>query len=312
MTDPEQLRFDGRVALVTGAGGGLGRAHALLLAERGAAVVVNDLVSPTMGGQQHDAGPAERVAAEIRAAGGAALSNSDSVTTREGGTRMVQAAIDEFGQLDILVNNAGIIRNRTFLNIGPDELEPVLDVHLKGAFFVTQPAYEHMKSRKYGRIVNTSSGSGLFGSFGQSAYAAAKMALVGLTKTLALEGGRYGIATNAVAPGALTRMTGDVLGDDSPAAELLGRSGSSLEAMMGPHQVAPVVAYLSHEDCSLNGETLSAAGGRVARLFVAAARGVKHDTLLLEDVAAEIETIVDETGYIVPRDVDQELGLLFR
>ena len=163
MTDSEQLRFDGQVALVTGAGGGLGRAHALLLAERGAAVVVNDLGSPTMGGQEHDAGPAERVAAEIRSAGGTALSNSDSVTSREGGARMVQAAIDEFGQLDIVVNNAGIIRNRTFLNIGPDELEPVLDVHLKGAFFVTQPAYEHMKSRTYGRIVNTSSGSGLFG-----------------------------------------------------------------------------------------------------------------------------------------------------
>ncbi len=305
-----ELRFDGEVALVTGAGGGLGRAHALLLADRGAAVVVNDLGSPTMGGQEHDEGPAHNVVAEIRAAGGTAVANSDTVATREGAGRMVRQALDEFGQLDIVVNNAGIIRNRTFLNIGPDELEPVLDVHVKGTFFVTRPAYEHMKSRGYGRIVNTSSGSGLFGSFGQSAYAAAKAAIMGFTKTLALEGKRYGIAVNAVAPGALTRMTGDVLGDDSPVAQLVGLRGDDLEQQMGPQQIAPVVAYLAHRSCRLTGETLTASGGRVGRIFVGVTPGFYSDDLTVESIAERLDTVVDEHGYLVPTSVDDEFGLL--
>ena len=309
--EEQELRFDGEVALVTGAGGGLGRSHALLLARRGASVVVNDLGSPTMGGQEHQAGPAEAVAEEIRQAGGSAISNSDSVATREGAERMVASAIEHFGKLDILVNNAGIIRNRTFLNIGPDELEPVLDVHVKGAFFVTRPAYAHMKEQGYGRIVNTSSGSGLFGSFGQTAYAAAKAAILGLTSTLALEGGRYGIAVNGLAPGALTRMTGDVLGDNSPAAERFGLAGDDLVQQMGPDQVAPVVGYLAHRSCTLNGEILSAAGGRVARAFVAVTPGVYSDDLTLEHVAANIDAITEEAGYVVPSNVDEEIQLLF-
>ena len=307
----EELRFDGEVALITGAGGGLGRSHALLLAQRGAAVVVNDLGSSTMGGQEQDDGPAEAVAEEIRQAGGSALANSDSVATREGAERMVASAIDHFGKLDILINNAGIIRNRTFLNIGPDELEPVLDVHVKGAFFVSRPAYAQMKEQGYGRIVNTSSGSGLFGSFGQSAYAAAKAAVFGLTNTLALEGRRYGIAVNGLAPGALTRMTGDVLGDDSPAAQRFGLEGDDLVQQMGPDQVAPVVAYLAHRSCTLNGEILSAAGGRVARAFMAVTPGVYADDVTPEHVAANIDAITDETGYLVPSNVDEEIQLLF-
>lgn len=305
-----ELRFDGEVALVTGAGNGLGRAHALLLASRGASVVVNDLGSPTMGGQDHDPGPAEAVVAEIRAAGGVAEANSDSVATREGAERMIAQALDQFGQLDILINNAGIIRNRTFLNIGEYEFEPVLDVHVKGAFFVTRPAYEHMKARGYGRIVNTSSGSGLFGSFGQSAYAAAKAAIMGLTKTLAIEGERYGIRVNAIAPGALTRMTGDVLGDGSPAAEQFGLDGTDLEARMGPQQVAPAVVYLAHRSCSLTGETLSASGGRVGRAFVGVTPGIYSEDLTVDEVADRIDEVMDETGYLVPTAVDEEFGLL--
>jgi NAD(P)-dependent dehydrogenase (short-subunit alcohol dehydrogenase family) len=308
--DDGEFRFDGEVALVTGAGGGLGRAHALLLASRGAAVVVNDLGSPTMGGQDHDEGPAQRVVDEIRAAGGTAVANSDSVADPEGAERMVRRALEEFGQLDILVNNAGIIRNRTFLNIGPNELDPVLDVHLKGAFLVTRPAYEHMKGRGYGRIVNTSSGSGLFGSFGQSAYAAAKAAVMGFTKTLALEGRRYGIAVNALAPGALTRMTGDVLGDDSPVAQLVGLHGDDLEQQLGPHQIAPVVAYLAHRSCTLTGETLTASGGRVGRIFVGVTPGVYAEDLTIETVGERIADICDEAGYLVPTSVDDEFGLL--
>lgn len=308
--DSSQLRFDGEVALVTGAGHGLGRAHALLLASRGATVVANDLGSPTMGGQDHDAGPAERVAAEIRDAGGTATSNSDTVATRDGAERMVAQAVEEHGRLDIVINNAGIIRNRTFLNIGEHELEPVFDVHVKGAFFVSRPAYEHMKGRGYGRIVNTSSGSGLFGSFGQSAYAAAKAAIMGFTKTLAIEGARYGIQVNAIAPGALTRMTGDVLGDGSPAAAQFNLDGADLEAQMGPHQVSPAVVYLAHRSCSLTGETLSASGGRVGRAFVGVTPGIYSDDLTVEEVANRIDEIVDESEYLVPVSVDEEVRFL--
>ncbi|MEM7093319.1 MAG: SDR family NAD(P)-dependent oxidoreductase [Actinomycetota bacterium] len=304
------LRFDGETALVTGAGHGLGRAHALLLAERGARVLVNDLGSPTMGGQDHDPDPAEAVAAEIRALGGEADANSDTVATREGGEAMVQQALDTWGRLDIVINNAGIIRNRTFLNIGEYEFEPVLDVHVKGAFFVTKPAWAHMRERSYGRIVNTSSGSGLFGSFGQSAYAAAKAAILGLTRTLALEGRKYGILVNAIAPGALTRMTGDVMGDDSAVADDLGLRGADLEAQMGPHQVAPVAVYLAHRSCELSGETLSAAGGRVGRIFVAATQGIHADDLTPELIAEHLGSVRDEADYIVPDSVDEELQLV--
>ena len=306
-----ELRFDGRVALVTGAGHGLGRAHAMLLAERGARVLVNDLGSPTMGGQDHDPGPAAAVAEEIRSLGGEAESNSDTVSTREGGEAMVAQALDTWGQLDIVVNNAGIIRNRTFLNIGDYEFEPVLDVHVKGAFFVTQPAWAHMRERGYGRIVNTSSGSGLFGSFGQSAYAAAKAAIFGMTRTLALEGRKYGIAVNAIAPGALTRMTGDVLGDGSAVAQDIGLSGADLEAQFGPQQVASVAVYLAHESCSLTGEVLSAAAGRVGRVFVGATPGIFSDELTPELIADQLDKVCDESGYVVPGNVDDELRLVF-
>lgn len=306
----DQLRFDGRVAIVTGAGGGLGREHALLLASRGAAVVVNDLGSPTMGGQDHDEGPAAQVVQEIVAAGGTASVNSDNVATREGAATLVAQAVDTYDRLDIVINNAGIIRNRTFLNIGEYELEPVLDVHVKGAFFVSKPAYEHMKTAGYGRIVNTSSGSGLFGSFGQSAYAAAKAAIMGLTKTLALEGARYGINVNAIAPGALTRMTGDVMGDGSAAAQAFGLGGADLEAQMGPHQVAPAVVYMAHESCSLTGETLTAIGGRVGRVFVGVTPGIYSDNLTLETVASSIDEIMDPSGYLIPANVNEEISLL--
>ena len=306
----DELRFDDRVALVTGAGGGLGREHALMLASRGAAVMVNDLGSPTMGGQDHDPSPAQAVVEEITAAGGVAIANSDSVASREGAESMVASALEEFGRLDILINNAGIIRNRTFLNIGEYEFEPVLDVHVKGCFFVTRPAYEHMKTVGYGRIINTSSGSGLFGSFGQTAYSAAKAAIYGFTRTLAIEGSRYGVHVNAIAPGALTRMTGDVLGDDGAMAEMTGLSGEDLVYQMGPHQVAPAVVYLAHESCSLNGETLSASGGRVGRAFMGVTKGIYEDDLTLETVAERIDEVCDEAGYLVPNNVDQEIELL--
>jgi len=311
MASYEAIRFDGDVAVVTGAGHGLGRAHALLLAERGARVLVNDLGSPTMGGQDHDPGPAKSVVAEIRAAGGVAEANSDTVATRAGANAIVAQALETWGQVDVLVNNAGIIRNRTFMNIGEAEFEPVLDVHVKGAFFVTRAAWEPMRTQGYGRVINTSSGSGMFGAFGQSAYAAAKAAIYGFTRTLALEGAKYDILVNAIAPGALTRMTGDVLGDGSAAAEQFGSTGGDLEAQIGPHQVAPVVAYLAHRSCAVSGEILSAMGGRVGRIFVGVTPGIYSDDLTPELIASRFEELRDEAGYLVPDSVDEEIGLLF-
>ena len=167
-----------------------------------------------------------------------------------------------------------------------------------------------MKSVGYGRVINTSSGSGLFGSFGQTAYSAAKAAIYGFTRTLAIEGARYGINVNAIAPGALTRMTGDVLGDEGAIADMTGLTGEDLMMQMGPQQVAPAVVYLAHESCSLNGETLSVSGGRVGRAFMGVTKGVYEEDLTLESVAERIEEICDEDGYMVPNNVDQEIELL--
>src|SRR5215472_1623512 len=183
------LGFDGKVAIVTGAGGGLGRQHALLLASRGARVVVNDL-GGSVSGEGANKGPAEAVAEEIRKAGGEAVSDGNSVATPRGGEAIVQTALDAFGRIDIVVNNAGILRDKTFHNMTPDMLEPVIDVHLKGAFYVTRPAWLKMREQRYGRVVNTSSNSGILGNFGQTNYGAAKMGLVGLTRVLAAEGAK--------------------------------------------------------------------------------------------------------------------------
>ncbi|MGE0046164.1 MAG: SDR family NAD(P)-dependent oxidoreductase, partial [Hyphomonadaceae bacterium] len=203
-----KLTFDGEVVLVTGAGQGVGRAYALELARRGARVVVNDLgVRPN--GEGADAGPAETVAAEIKAAGGEAAANTDSVATREGGRAMVQQALDAFGRIDAVIHNAGILRDASFAKLDTAEMDKVLAVHLYGGVNVAQPAFNAMKDAgNGGRIVLTTSSSGLFGNFGQSSYAAAKMGLVGLVRVLAIEGGKYNIKVNAVAPTAGTRLTG--------------------------------------------------------------------------------------------------------
>jgi NAD(P)-dependent dehydrogenase (short-subunit alcohol dehydrogenase family) len=206
-----EIRYDGRVAIVTGAGGGLGKTYALLLGSRGASVVVNDL-----GGQADGTGSgtsmADEVVKEIIEAGGQAVANYDSVSTPEGGDAIVKTAVDNFGKVDILINNAGILRDKSFVKLEPQNLEAVLDVHLKGAFFVTQPAFRLMKENSYGRIIFTSSGAGIFGNFGQTNYGAAKMGLVGLCHVLAAEGGKYNIKCNAIAPVAKTRLTEALLG----------------------------------------------------------------------------------------------------
>jgi NAD(P)-dependent dehydrogenase (short-subunit alcohol dehydrogenase family) len=236
------LGFDGRVAIVTGAGNGLGRAHARLLAARGAQVVVNDL-GGAVDGAGASSGPAAAVAREIEDAGGVALANTDTVATPDGGRALVDAAVEAFGGVDIVVNNAGILRDRAFHNLTPDELDPVLDVHLRGSFFVTVPAWRVMRERGYGRVVFTSSASGILGNFGQANYGAAKMGVVGMTRVLAVEGARHGIRVNAIAPMARTRMTDGLLGD--------------MHDRLDPELVSPVAAWLAHERCSVTGDVFT-------------------------------------------------------
>src|SRR5438067_4651599 len=208
------LGFDGKVAIITGSGGGLGRSHALELATRGALVVVNDLGGSVDGqGGSHTA--AQQVVDEIKAAGGEAVPNYDSVATPEGGENIVKTAVDAFGKIDIVVNNAGILRDKSFAKMTWDDLDAVLDVHLKGAFYVSQPAFKIMKENNYGRFVFTSSNSGLFGNFGQSNYGAAKMGLVGLSNVIAIEGAKANILSNVIAPVARTRMTEELMGEAS-------------------------------------------------------------------------------------------------
>ena len=291
------IGFDGKVAIVTGAGGGLGREHALELARRGAHIVINDL-GGSVAGDGGDAGPAEKVAQEIRDLGGEAVSDTNSVATPEGGKAIVQTALDAFGTVDIVINNAGILRDKSFAKMDETLIDPVIDVHLRGAFYVTQPAWGIMKEKSYGRIVNTSSNSGLLGNFGQANYGAAKMGLVGFTRVLANEGKRNNIKANAIAPVARTRMT----------EELLGGFGEKLD----PALVTPVVVFLAHEDCPVTGEVYSAAGGVVARYFIGLTEGYYNPALTAEDVRDHLDQIRDEDGYIVPEDPSGELGKLLK
>ncbi|GAA1850487.1 SDR family NAD(P)-dependent oxidoreductase [Pseudonocardia ailaonensis] len=293
MTD--QLRFDGLVAVVTGGGGGLGRAHALELGRRGAHVVVNDM-GVELAGDGSDVGRAATVAKEIEAAGGSAAPDTNSVATAEGGAAIVETAIREFGRIDVVVNNAGILRDRTFVKTSPDDVGPVLDVHLAGAFNVTRPAWAHFREQGFGRVVMTSSSAGFFGNFGQASYASAKLGLVGLIKVMAIEGAKYDIKANAIGPVARTRMTEKF---DNPLADVLG-----------VERVSPAVAFLSHPSCALSGEVLSVGGGRVARVFVGVTRGYLGGELTAEDIRDNLETIFDDEGYQVPGDSKAEMRLL--
>ena len=292
------IRFDGRVAVITGAGGGLGKTYALELAKRGAAVVVNDLggkTDGTGGGQSM----ADATVKEIIEAGGKAVANYDSVATPEGGKAITQTALDNFGKVDIVINNAGILRDKSFLKLEPKDLEAVLDVHLKGAFYVTQPAFAVMKENGYGRIVMASSGAGIFGNFGQTNYGAAKMGLVGLMNVLAVEGAKYNIKVNAIAPVAKTRLLGD----------LLGPMGDAIT----PEYVTPLVTYLVSERCELTHEIFDVGGGRYARIFVGMAKGwtaPKGGVPSAEDILDHIDVIRDQKGYIVPESIIDETKAL--
>jgi len=289
------IGYDGQVAIITGSGGGLGREHALELARRGARVVINDL-GGSVSGEGHEEGPAHKTAQEINDLGGEAVADTNSVATPEGGAAIVQTAVDAFGTVDIVINNAGILRDKTFHNMTPELLEPVIDVHLKGAFYVTQPAYILMREKGYGRIVNTSSNSGILGNFGQSNYGAAKMGLVGFTRVLANEGRKHNIKCNAIAPVAKTRMT----------EELLGTFGDALD----PKLVTPVVAWLASADVDVTGEVYSVAGGVVSRFFIGLTPGYYNANLTVEDVRDNWDEIRNEDGYIVPEGPNDELAKL--
>ena len=270
------LRLDGRVAVVTGAGAGLGRAHALLLAKQGAKVVVNDLGS-TMDGKGETMAAADRVVDEIRDAGGEAVANYDSVATQEGGEAIVGAALRAFGRIDVLVNNAGILRDKSFAKANLDDFRTVFDVHYWGGVFCTRAAWNPMLDQGFGRVIFTTSVAGTSGNFGQANYGSAKEGLLGLMRTLAIEGAKKNVLVNAVSPGARSRMT-----------ENLGIPEDYL-AMLDPAHVSPAVAYLASEACQDTGVIVTAAAGGFGRLHYFESQGVQfdpHGPASVEDVAA--------------------------
>ncbi|MGI8334218.1 SDR family NAD(P)-dependent oxidoreductase [Actinomadura scrupuli] len=281
-----ELRFDDRVAVITGAGRGLGRAHALLLAARGAKVVVND-PGVSLRGDGVDTGPAEEVVKEITAAGGAAVACTESVATAEGGQAIIESALDHYGRIDVLVHNAGIHRPASLTEMTYEDFDAVLDVHLRGAFHVVRSAFPRMRAARYGRVVLTSSIGGLYGNHQVANYATAKTGMIGLSNVVALEGAAEGVKCNVIVPGALTRMAEGI--------------DTSAYPPMGPELAAPVVGWLAHESCSITGEMLVSIAGRVARAFIAETPGVYRPSWTIEQVGEQLAAIRDtDDPWILP------------
>jgi NAD(P)-dependent dehydrogenase (short-subunit alcohol dehydrogenase family) len=278
------LRFDDRVAVITGGGRGLGREYALLLASRGAKVIVNDPGS-SLTGDGSDGTPAQQVADEIVAAGGQAVANTDSVVTVDGGKAIIDSAIRQFGRIDILIHNAGTVRRGSLKELSPQDFDAVLDVHLRGAFHVVRRAFPIMCAAGYGRIVLTSSIGGLYGNHNVANYGVAKAGLIGLSNVAALEGAADGVRCNVIIPSAVTRMAEGI--------------DTSAYPPMGPELVAPTVGWLAHESCSVTGEMLVAIGGRVARAFIAESPGVYRPSWTIEDVADNIDRIRDMSEPVI-------------
>lgn len=292
------LRFDGRVVLVTGAGGGLGKAYALAFAERGASVVVNDL-GGDIKGDGKSSSAADKVVEEIRAKGGKAVANYDSV---ESGEKLVQAALDAFGRIDIVINNAGILRDRSFARISDADWDIIHRVHLRGSFLVTRAAWNHMKNQKFGRIIMTSSAAGIYGNFGQANYSAAKLGLVGLSNTLALEGVKYNVRCNAIAPTAGSRLTETVMPQD-------------LVDALKPEYVAPLVLWLCHESCQENGSLFEVGAGWIGKLrwerTVGAIIRQKNRPMTPEAVRDEWAKICDFDNATKPQTIQESTGTLY-
>ena len=274
------LRFDHRVAVITGGGRGLGRAYAELLGGLGCKVVVNDNGS-VIKGEGSDSGPAQEVVEAIRAAGGAAIANADSVATPEGGRAIIQAALDQWGRIDVLIHNAGNVRYGTIRELSDEDLNAVLDVHLKGAFHVVRAAMGPMCDAGYGRMVLTSSIGGIYGNNRCVNYAMAKSAMIGLNNVIALEGEAHNVKSNVIVPAAVTRMADGL--------------DTSLYPPMGPELVAPMVGWLAHEDCAVSGEIYAAVAGRMAEMYIGESKGAFQPEWTIDDVSANIGAIRDKT-----------------
>jgi NAD(P)-dependent dehydrogenase (short-subunit alcohol dehydrogenase family) len=282
-----ERRFDGRVAVITGAGRGLGRAYAELLASKGAKIVVNDN-GAALAGTGTDAGPAEEVVAAITAAGGEAVASTDSVVTPEGGKAIVEAALDSFDRIDVLIHNAGNSLFAPLAEISYEDFRRSLDIHLLGGFHVVQPAFQRMLAAGYGRVVLTGSIGGLYTMPNTVQYAVAKSGMIGLSNAISMEGAEHDIRSNIILPGASTRM-----------AEGIDTTGFP---PMGPELVAPVVGWLAHESCDVSGELYIAVAGRVARAFIAESEGVYRPSWSIDEVAENIDAIRDESRqWIFPQ-----------
>jgi NAD(P)-dependent dehydrogenase (short-subunit alcohol dehydrogenase family) len=276
-----ELRYDGQVVVITGAGRGVGRAYALAFAARGARVVINDLATDEAGHRI-----AELLASQIGDTGGQALANSDDVATAAGGEALINGALDQWGRVDVLIHNAGILRDATFAKMTPEQLHAVLEVHLLGSFYTGQPAFRWMRENGGGRILLTSSASGLFGNFGQSNYAAAKLGMVGLVRVLALEGAKYGIHANAISPYANTGLTGGDLSE---------------EALLSPSNIAATALVLCHPDCPSNGEIYQTAAGWTGRVVIGLTEGYAlHDRRSPEELLAHWDEVRNSSTIELP------------
>jgi NAD(P)-dependent dehydrogenase (short-subunit alcohol dehydrogenase family) len=296
----DKIRFDGKTAIITGAGSGLGRSYAIELASRGANVVVNDIGSQRDGlGENHS--PADIVVEEIRKSGGKAAANYDSVATVAGGESIVKTAIENFGSVDILINNAGILRDKSLIKMEEDDWDKLMSVHLKGAFCVTKPAFAYMKEKGYGRIIFTSSGSALYGNFGQTNYSSVKMGLIGFMNSLKIEGAKYNIFINSIVPIAASRMTKDVWPE-------------AIHEKLSPEFVTPMAVYLSSEKCTESGMIFNCSGGWFSRSAIVCASGViigdgkrkieaeeifeNRDKILNIDDGKVLNNVAESIGYL--------------
>ena len=279
-----ELRFDGRVAVITGAARGLGRAYALLLASRGAKVVIND-TGGSIKGDGLDVGPAEQLVRDIKAAGSDAVACLESVATPEGGKAIIQAALDHYGRIDVLIHSAGNVRAGSLKEMTYEDFDAVLNVHLKGAFHVVRPAFPVMCKTGYGRIVLTSSIGGLYGHAHQVNYGVSKAGMIGLCNLAALEGAAEGVKCNLIVPAAVTRMAEGIDISQYPP--------------MGPELVAPTVGWLAHESCSVTGEMLISIAGRVAKAYVAETPGVYRPSWTIEQIAEQMDAIGNRNEPVI-------------
>lgn len=317
MVEHHAIDFAGRVVVVTGGGNGLGRAYCLALDERGATVIVNDR-GTSIAGAGHSTDPADQVVTEIRKAGGKALANHDDVATRHGGTSIVEAALDNFGRVDALINNAGFLTEAVFEDMSDAQIDAMLDVHLKGAFHVTQPAFRAMRAAGYGRIVFTGSSSGMFGHVGHAGYGAAKAGIAGLMNVVALEGQPHGIQANLIMPNAVTRISqvlSDTVtqGNEAFAASMRSVDFAPLLPSVTPEFAAPLVVYLASEACRSSHNLYSQAGDRYARVFIGVTKGWESGRDAppsAEAIARHWSLVEDRETYHMPMTNYDELAIV--